>query len=83
MVALVGFMFNHGHLARAVSGRVTMDVDENLPTGYQSNYPFVGRVSAYDMEVSLKEPCVLSINWSQADEKLEIVDGTNGRSIDE
>ena len=76
-------MYKHGHLTRAVSGRITDDLDEILPAGYVSSYPYVGRVTKYDMEVALAEPTVLGLNWSHGDDKLEIIDGMTGRSIDE
>ena len=75
-------MYDHGHLTRAVSGRVTDDLDALYPAGYQSSYPYVGRVSAYDLKMARQEPAIVSVNWSQGDAKLEMVDGTVGRSTE-
>ncbi len=75
---LIGYQYNHGHLARAVSGRVTDDLADALPPGYQSNYPYIGRVSKYDVRLMTGDPHVLSIDWSLGDDKLEILNGGRG-----
>ncbi len=77
---LIGYQYNHGHLTRAVSGRVTDDMADALPPGYQSNYPYVGRVSRYDVQLMTGEPNPISIDWSLGDDRLEIIDGGRGIS---
>ncbi len=78
-----GYTFDHGHLTRAISQRVTDDLNDLYPPGYQSNYPYVGRVTNYNMAAAQADPAMMGVNWSLGDTKLEIVDGATGKIIEQ
>ena len=51
IISIVGLLYDHGHLARAVCCRVgkgDTDVDSLLPPGYRLNHPWLGRVTVCD-----------------------------------
>ncbi|XP_033751635.1 double-stranded RNA-specific adenosine deaminase-like isoform X2 [Pecten maximus] len=77
----LGFLFDPGHLARAVCCRVNrgdMDINTMLPQGYQLNHPWLGRVTAVEPSRETQKTKALSINWCYGDDKPEVTDGTQG-----
>ncbi|XP_041365341.1 double-stranded RNA-specific adenosine deaminase-like [Gigantopelta aegis] len=77
----LGFLYDHGHLARAVCCRVNrtgQPIDELLPTGYHLNHPWLGRVTACDPSRETQKTKNLSINWSFGDQQPEVIDGPLG-----
>ncbi|XP_069134047.1 double-stranded RNA-specific adenosine deaminase-like isoform X2 [Argopecten irradians] len=77
----LGFLFDPGHLARAVCCRVNrgdVDINTTLPQGYQLNHPWLGRVTAVEPSRETQKTKALSINWCYGDDKPEVTDGTQG-----
>ncbi|XP_060066776.1 double-stranded RNA-specific adenosine deaminase-like [Ylistrum balloti] len=77
----LGFLFDPGHLARAVCCRVNRgdtDINTMLPQGYHLNHPWLGRVTAVEPSRETQKTKALSINWCYGDEKPEVTDGTQG-----
>uniref|UniRef100_UPI00398F707D double-stranded RNA-specific adenosine deaminase n=1 Tax=Pristiophorus japonicus TaxID=55135 RepID=UPI00398F707D len=79
----LGYLYSHGHLARAVCCRMSRDGDEfraGLPYPYTLNHPQIGRVSVYDSTRQTGKTKESSVNWSLADgTEVEILDGTKGK----
>ncbi|XP_069796642.1 double-stranded RNA-specific adenosine deaminase [Narcine bancroftii] len=79
----LGYLYSHGHLARAVCCRMSRDGDEfrtSLPYPYTLNHPQIGRVSVYDSTRQTGKTKESSVNWSLADgTEVEILDGTKGK----
>lgn len=62
-----------------VKQRVDDDLTQKLPVFYLVNSPHVSLVTAaYPVQVDLLHKS-LSVNWSQGDLSLEVVDGLNGK----
>ncbi|XP_078288127.1 double-stranded RNA-specific adenosine deaminase [Rhinoraja longicauda] len=78
----LGYLYSHGHLARAVCCRMSRDGDElraALPYPYVLNHPLIGRVSVYDSTRQTGKTKESSVNWSLPDgAEVEILDGTKG-----
>ncbi|XP_021345781.1 double-stranded RNA-specific editase 1-like isoform X3 [Mizuhopecten yessoensis] len=77
----LGFLFDPGHLARAVCCRVNRgdtDINTMLPEGFQLNHPWLGRVTAVEPSRETQKTKALSINWCYGDDKPEVTDGTQG-----
>ncbi|XP_048381495.1 double-stranded RNA-specific adenosine deaminase [Stegostoma tigrinum] len=79
----LGYLYSHGHLARAVCCRMSRDGEEfqkSLPYPYVLNHPQIGRVSVYDSTRQTGKTKESSVNWSLADgTEVEILDGTKGK----
>ncbi|XP_051901929.1 double-stranded RNA-specific adenosine deaminase [Pristis pectinata] len=79
----LGYLYSHGHLARAVCCRMSRDGDEfraALPYPYTLNHPQIGRVSVYDSTRQTGKTKESSVNWSLADgTEVEVLDGTKGK----
>ncbi|XP_072138209.1 double-stranded RNA-specific adenosine deaminase [Mobula birostris] len=79
----LGYLYSHGHLARAVCCRMSRDGDEfrtSLPYPYTLNHPQIGRVSVYDSTRQTGKTKESSVNWSLADgSEVEVLDGTKGK----
>ncbi|KAK6191906.1 hypothetical protein SNE40_003482 [Patella caerulea] len=78
----LGYLYDHGHLARAVCCRVgkgTDDINQQLPDGYHLNHPWLGRMTACEPQRETQKTKALSINWCLGDEKPEVIDGVQGR----
>lgn len=76
---IVGKGYDHGHFSRAVCCRVYDILQESLPPKFKINHPVLSHpnlVSPYQGT----QPTHLSANWSEGDEKVEIVNGFNGRT---
>ena len=76
--------FDHGHLTRAYCCRVNDEINGNMPEGYILQHPYLGTLSKVKALAKGSEGIVssLGLNWSDGDEKLEIVNGTDGRSTE-
>ena len=77
-----GFLYDHGHLSRAMCCRVDRDdpkVASQLPKGYVLNHPWLGRVTACDPSRETQKTKALSVNWCFYDDRPEVTDGTEGR----
>ncbi|XP_041035665.1 double-stranded RNA-specific adenosine deaminase [Carcharodon carcharias] len=79
----LGYLYSHGHLARAACCRMSRDGEEfqsGLPYPYTLNHPQIGRVSVYDSTRQTGKTKESSVNWSLADgTEVEILDGTKGK----
>lgn len=79
----LGYLYNHGHLTRAVCCRLAREGCElvkSLPPHYTLCHPEVGRVSVYDSTRHTGKTKESSVNWSLPDQlKVEILDGTKGK----
>lgn len=80
----LGYLYSHGHLARAVCCRLARDGDafkNSLPANFTLNHPEVGRVSVYDSTRHTGKTKESSVNWSQPDQfTVEVLDGTKGKA---
>ncbi|XP_048241779.1 uncharacterized protein LOC124116840 [Haliotis rufescens] len=77
----LGFLYDHGHLARAVCCRVNKSdppIDTQLPPGFYLNHPWLGRVTACDPPRETQKTKSLSINWCLGDPRPEVLDGPLG-----
>ncbi|XP_053460194.1 double-stranded RNA-specific adenosine deaminase isoform X3 [Nycticebus coucang] len=78
----LGYLFNQGHLTRAICCRMTRDgsaFEDGLRYPFTVNHPKVGRVSVYDSKRQSGKTKETSVNWCLADGyDLEILDGTRG-----
>ncbi|KAL5007227.1 hypothetical protein ScPMuIL_016033 [Solemya velum] len=77
----LGFLYDHGHLSRAVCcrlGRGVDHIDTMIPDSYTLNHPWLGRVTACDPAREVQKTKALSINWAWGDERPEVLDGTKG-----
>ncbi|KAM4690857.1 double-stranded RNA-specific adenosine deaminase [Rhinophrynus dorsalis] len=78
----LGYLFNKGHLTRALCCRISRDgaaFQDSLPELYVVNHPEVGRVSVYDSTRQTGKTKESSVNWCLADEEVEVLDGTKGK----
>lgn len=79
----LGYLYNHGHLTRAVCCRLGRDGDafsKSLPSPFLLNHPEVGRVSVYDSTRHTGKTKESSVNWSLPDQhSVEVLDGTKGK----
>ena len=78
---LPGFLYDHGHLSRAVCCRLARGpsfLDEALPPGFQLKHPWLGRVTACQPLRETQKTKAFSINWTHGDQKAEVLDGTLG-----
>ncbi|BFZ05346.1 hypothetical protein BsWGS_08384 [Bradybaena similaris] len=77
----LGFLFDAGHLSRAVCCRLNRGdppLDDSLPFPYHLNHPVLGRVTACDATRETQKTKSYSINWMVEDDKPEIIDGCQG-----
>ncbi|MCI4374778.1 hypothetical protein PGIGA_G00010020 [Pangasianodon gigas] len=79
----LGYLYNHGHLTRAVCCRLARDGSElikSLPPHFTLSHPEVGRVSVYDSTRHTGKTKESSVNWSLPDKlRVEVLDGTKGK----
>ena len=81
-LSFAGFLYDHGHLSRAMCCRVDRDdpkVDSQLPKGYVLNHPWLGRITACEPSRETQKTKALSVNWCFYDDRPEVTDGTEGR----
>ncbi|XP_076450742.1 LOW QUALITY PROTEIN: uncharacterized protein LOC143286820 [Babylonia areolata] len=77
----LGFLYDHGHLSRAVCCRLAKEdppLTPELPSGYRLNHPWLGRVTACQPLRETQKTKAFSINWTIGDPKAEVLDGTLG-----
>ena len=76
----LGYLYDHGHLSRAVCCRLQhkSDINAELPTPYHVNHPWLGRVTAYNPSRETEKTNNLSVNWSCEDTCAELTDGRTG-----
>ncbi|ELU14950.1 hypothetical protein CAPTEDRAFT_220233 [Capitella teleta] len=80
----LGNKYDLGHLTRAFCCRIDDSVNELLPSGYHLRHPYIGRVSVYEPQkeaMAGQAAGPMSVNWSLADDRIEIVACNEGRSI--
>jgi len=84
----LGYLFDFGHLSRALccrlkgSGEAPLLPEEQLPAGYRLNHPELGRVTVYDPPRETEKTKSISINWTAGDEKAEVCDGSQGLCVE-
>lgn len=77
----LGFLFDHGHLSRAVCCRLNREephLNDLLPSLFHLNHPWLGRVTACQPLRETQKTKAYSINWMIGDQKPEVLDGTMG-----
>ena len=76
----LGYLYDHGHLSRAVCCRLQhkSDLNTQLPAPYHVNHPWLGRVTAYDPPRETEKTNNLSVNWAIGDTCTEVTDGRTG-----
>ncbi|XP_029199446.2 LOW QUALITY PROTEIN: uncharacterized protein LOC114964269 [Acropora millepora] len=76
----LGYLYDHGHLSRAVCCRLqrNCDLNKQLPAPYHVNHPWLGCVTAYDPPRETEKTNNLSVNWSITDTSAEVTDGRTG-----
>ncbi|XP_052799737.1 adenosine deaminase domain-containing protein 1-like [Mya arenaria] len=79
---ILGRQYHHGHLSRALCCRLYDVVNRYLPTPFRLHHPHLstGTLHIEEMEGSGTQ---LSINWSEGDDKPEVLNGFCGKVIDE
>lgn len=76
----LGYLYEHGHLARGVCCRLSKDSDinEKLPMPYSLNHPWLGRVTAHIPSRETQKTNNLSVNWYFGSSGVELTDGRTG-----
>ncbi|KAK7471852.1 hypothetical protein BaRGS_00035511 [Batillaria attramentaria] len=77
----LGFLYDHGHLSRAVCCRLDRGeppLASALPQMFHLNHPWLGRVTACQPLRETQKTKAFSINWTIGDAKPEVLDGTLG-----
>ena len=76
----LGYLYDHGHLSRAVCCRLqhNSDLNAQLSPPHHVNHPWLGRVTAYDPPRETEKTNNLSVNWSIGDTGAEVTDGRTG-----
>ncbi|XP_028399932.1 double-stranded RNA-specific adenosine deaminase-like [Dendronephthya gigantea] len=79
----LGYLYDHGHLSRAVCCRLQhkSDLNDRLTRGYHVNHPCIGRVTAYDPPRETEKTNNISINWALGDTSAEVTDGRDGACL--
>lgn len=79
---VLGNLYHHGHLSRAVCCRLVgePELNELLPEGYRLNHPDLGRVIVCTPSRETEKTKPHSINWCLEDERPELTSGVNGTS---
>jgi len=84
----LGYLFDFGHLSRALccrlkgSGDTPLLPEDQLPKGYRLNHPDLGRVTVYDPPRETEKTKSISINWTFGDDKPEVCDGSQGLCVE-
>ena len=79
----LGYLYDHGHLARAVCCRLSKesDINDNLPLPYSLNHPWLGRVTTYTPSRETQKTNNLSVNWFLGCSGVELTDGRTGACL--
>ena len=79
----LGYLYDHGHLSRAVCCRLQHkdELNGRLAAPYRVNHPWIGRVTAYDPPRETEKTNNISINWSLGDAGAEVTDGRDGACL--
>ena len=79
----LGYLYDHGHLSRAVCCRLQHKDDLNirLARGYHVNHPCIGRVTAYEPPRETEKTNNISVNWALGDSNAEVTDGRDGACL--
>ncbi|XP_023930977.1 adenosine deaminase domain-containing protein 1, partial [Lingula anatina] len=77
----LGNLYDHGHATRAFCCRLE-GIIRDLPEGYCVNHPYIGRTThCQTLRHANPKMSILSTNWCQGDEKVEIIDARSGKEI--
>lgn len=79
----LGYLYDHGHLSRAVCCRLQHKVDfgGDLPKPFKVNHPLLGRVTAYEATRHTEKTNNMSVNWTSGDTAAEVTDGRTGACL--
>ncbi|XP_031551284.1 double-stranded RNA-specific editase Adar-like [Actinia tenebrosa] len=79
----LGYLYDHGHLSRAVCCRLQHKVDlvGELPKPFKINHPLLGRVTAYEATRHTEKTNNMSVNWTTNDTAAEVTDGRTGACL--
>lgn len=77
----VGENYDHGHFCRAVCCRVYDVLQESLPPKYEINHPVLSHPNLVN-PFNGTDATTNSANWSEGDDKVEIINGNSGRAAD-
>ncbi|XP_064634300.1 uncharacterized protein LOC135492078 [Lineus longissimus] len=81
----LGYLYDHGHLARALCCRLSRGeppIEDLLPPYYKLNHPHLGRVTMYAPQRGTEKTKSVSLNWCAGDSGAEVLDGAIGQVID-
>ena len=78
----LGYLFDHGHLSRALCCRLEKDDKLELPHPYQVHHPWLGRITKYDVSRETEKTNNISINWCAYDSGPEVTDGRIGAQLE-
>ncbi|KAI8503337.1 hypothetical protein Bbelb_191580 [Branchiostoma belcheri] len=84
-LSLLGMMYIHGHLTRAVCcrwARGDVELQSLLPPNYKLNHPQVGRVMTFSPPRETEKTKPLSINWCLGQDIAEVIDSTKGKCVE-
>ena len=73
--------YDHGHFCRAVCCRVYDILQESLPPKYKINHPVLSHPNQ-PSPFQGTQSTNLSANWSEGDEKVEVINGFTGKADD-
>ena len=79
----LGYLYDHGHLSRAVCCRLQhrVDLGSDLKKPFKVNHPLLGRVTAYEATRHTEKTNNLSVNWTCYDPAAEVTDGRTGACL--
>jgi hypothetical protein len=78
---IIGKNYDHGHFCRAVCCRVYDVLQESLPPKYKINHPVLSHPNLSSPFIGTAISANSS-NWSEGDEKLEVINGNSGRTVE-
>ena len=84
-LSILGYLYDHGHLSRAVCCRLDCDkgsLASQLPVGYRINHPRLGSVTYGAGQRETQKTREFSVNWCLGDRQPEVTDGCKGRLLE-